>query len=112
MWVGISTDARGYLSAGVYVVVIFPLYFGAGRLFLHNPHNILISVLSVIALFIIIVAIIFVAYDSMFERVLRAPFYLIGGLISHVLQVEQKYIFVVMAALPPFAMWGGLMTKQ
>jgi len=112
MWVSINTDIRGLLSAGVYATVVFTLYFVAGRLFLYNTHNMLISALSIMALFIIIMATTLVAYDSMFERLLRAPFYLVGGIISRFFQIKEKHVYLAMSALPSLVMFMGMMTKR
>ena len=112
MWVNVSSNVRGYLATGIYTLVVFPLYFFAGRLFLYNTNNILTNTFSVIMLFIIIMLTTFIAYDSIYERVLKAPVYLLGELISQFFHVKQKYVFIGMAILPSLAMWLGMTNKK
>jgi len=53
----------------------------------------------------------FVAFDGIAERLLRIPYYPLGGTVSHFLQIKENYVFLIMSLLPSLIMWIGMMSK-
>ncbi|MCL2800703.1 MAG: hypothetical protein FWD28_02975 [Treponema sp.] len=95
----------------VYTIIIFSLYFFAGKIFLRGTNNIFKNIASVIVLFIILLVITLTKYDEVIERLLRIPYYPLGGTISSFLHIKEKYGYLIMSIFPSFIMWMGIKKK-
>jgi len=110
-----------YWFAGLYAIVLFGLYFLAGRLFLHGTKNMLTDVFSVVILLIVLLA--GAAYYWIGSTILFLfiPYYPFGEMlrvaISHIFQmpyldVKIKYMFMILSPLPSLALLSGVKSKQ
>ena len=99
------------LVIGICITTILFLYFWAGKKFLSNTQHTPTNIFSVIVLSIIIFTITFIAYDSIWERILRLPFYPLGETISYFFQIEGKYCYSLLSFLPSLTMLAGMTIK-
>ena len=111
--------AKRLIAIGIYTAVAIILYFWAGRKFLTNTDNMLTSILSVIALTIVIILATFAAEGSFGNRLryhllamLTIPIGPIGATVAHFLRIDNLYSYLIMSIMPSLAMWVGMVTKR
>ena len=93
-------------------IVTFSLYFWAGRRFLKCTQNMVVNSFSTIVLVILILGTTIIAYGSFGEIILRMSLFPIVETLSYLLQIDEKYIYMLLSPLPSLTMLAGMMTKQ
>jgi len=110
-----------WFAIGIYTIVGFLLYFGLGRKFLSHTHNLLANLFSVVVVPISILLGLLVVFLSPSPAgqagadllgLLAVPILPISESIYFFTRIGQVGSYMVMALLPPFAMWLGLATKR
>ena len=100
------------LIIAFYTIIVLFLYFLSGKKFLSSTNNMSSNAFSVTVLFIILAIITLIAFDGTAERLLRIPYYPLGGTIAYFFQIKEKYAYLIMSVLPSLIMWIGMITKR
>jgi hypothetical protein len=116
VWFDRKIEAREIAINGViiaiYTIVVLFLYFLAGKKFMSSVDNMLTNIFSVTVLFMVLAIVTLIAFNGIAERLLRIPYYPLGGTIAHFFRIEEKYAFLTMSLLPSLIMWIGMITKR
>ena len=118
--VGFNNMKFTWLALSICIIAVLFLYFWAGWKFLSSTNNAFLDVCSVILIANIVLAVTFIAYNSILERILRIPFYPIGSIIAYILKMsyetakgeEWKSIYLSMSILPSLTMLIAIIIKR
>ena len=120
MEIGFSSIILVWISVGACIFVAISLYLWAGRKYLSNTNGVMTNIASVLAIAIIIFVVTYAAFDSGWERLLRIPFYPLGGLLLYILDKpyntfggeEWKNVFLLMSIFPSITLWIGMVSDR
>ena len=114
MFFGILESLERMIGAGIFTLAFLFLCFLAGKLFISNSHNLLISVLSLLPLYIIIAVIVYISYGNpkSYGVLLAIPIHPISEIISYFFQIKIKYCYLLTSLLPSLSMWIGMLSKK
>ena len=106
-----------YILFDCFVIVLltavaFYLYFWAGRKLLKSTQNMITNSFSTAVLVILILGATIIAYGSFGEIILRMSLFPVVETLSYLLQIDEKYIYMILSPLPSLTMLAGMMTKQ
>ena len=99
----------------VYTCIMIFIYFFLGFKVLFFTNGMIKSLLSVVSISVLIFIITIFGYNSVFERIIRIPFYPLGSFINHLLLndlVCEKHLLLIISIMPSLIMWIGLVCRK
>jgi putative effector of murein hydrolase len=95
----------------ILTIAAFYLYFWTGKKILKNTQNMKINLFFTVVLVILILGIIGIAYDSFGGTILRISLFPIVETLSYFLQIDNKFIYMILSPLPSLLMLAGMRAK-
>jgi len=100
------------LAALVFGIIFLFLYFWVGKKFLNNTQNALADYLSVVGLFILLIASLFVV-NGLANFPIQAVFWIVcEGFQMSYGEMASLLNNIILASMPSYMMWMGLLVKR